>query len=153
MIHWLNTILVIVIAGNQISNEEIVKVSVPTVTVRAGDHSVITIAIEVTDGYHIQASNVGTESIIPTTLEIESDKEISLKSPNFPSTKKFILKGTDQTLDVYDGRFDITILFRTTKQIRKGLHRLDGKLNYQACDSVRCLFPRAAKFTAEVDVR
>jgi hypothetical protein len=153
MIKGLTIVMVIVSAGNRISSEDIVKVHAPGVTMRAGGSSTIDLSVEVMDGYHIQSNKADVESIIPTTLGIESDKEIFLRKQIFPKAKKFKLKGTDEVLDVYDGRFNVRISLGAGRKIRKGLHRLNGKMDYQACDSVRCLFPRVAEFTLEVEVR
>jgi hypothetical protein len=113
---------------------------------------VINIAIEIKNGYHIQANKV-KDQFIPTTLEIKGDKEIIIRNKVFPPAKKFKLEGTDQYLDVYDGKFEISIFFTTKKEIRKGLHRLYGQLNYQACDSMRCLFPKSIKFSLDIEFR
>lgn len=145
--------LVAVTSAKQTNPDVIVKVNAPKVTVEAGRHSVIQIVVEIKNGYHIQANKVSNESMIPTTLDISSDKSLIVKKQVFPSAKKFKLEGTEEYLDVYDGRFDISIFFNTSRQTKKGLHRLDGKLNYQACDSIRCLFPRAAGFSMEIEVR
>ena len=154
MIQWLTIFLVSSFTvSKQINADEIVKVNAPKVIVQAGKSSVINITVEVKNGYHIQANKVDNEFIIPTTLEIRGDKAIILKKQVFPSAKKFKLEGTDEYLDVYDGRFEISIFFRTQKEIQKGIRQLNGKLNYQACDSMRCLFPRVIEFSIDVEVR
>ena len=154
MMTWLAIFLVSSFsADKQINRDEIVKVHAAGVIVKAGKHSMINVAIEVKDGYHIQANKVDNEFIIPTMLEINEDKDIIVKKHVFPSAKKFKLEGTNEYLDVYDGRFEISIFFSTQKEIQKGLHRFDGKLNYQACDSRRCLSPRVVEFSIDVEVR
>ncbi|MEX2232423.1 MAG: hypothetical protein WD824_09700 [Cyclobacteriaceae bacterium] len=154
MTKWLTIFLVSSFtAGSQINADEIVKVNSPGVIVKAGNHSMINVAIEVKNGYHIQANKVDNEFIIPTTLEMSYGKDIIVKKQVFPSAKKFRLEGTNEYLDVYDGRFEIGIFFRTQKEIQKGIHRLDGKLNFQACDSIRCLSPRGIEFSMEIEVR
>ena len=134
------------------NTDEIVKVNTQKVIVRAGLDSVINIAIEIKNGYHIQANKVENQ-FIPTTLEIKGDRGIIIKDKVFPPAKKFKLEGTDQYLDVYDGIFEISILFTTKNKIPKGLHHLYGQLNYQACDSMRCLFPRSIEFSLDVEFR
>ena len=141
-----------IMALGQVS-EELVKVNVPNVTVQAGKQSVISVSVEVKSGYHIQANAVKDEFIIPTTLEINGGKEFIIQKQIFPPAKKFKLEGADQYLDVYDGRFEIQTFFIAQKKTQKNVHHLNGKLNYQACDSVRCLFPRTIEFSIEVDVR
>ena len=134
-------------------NEDLVKVNVPKVIVQAGKGSVISISVEVKNGYHIQAHEVTDEFIKPTTLEVDGGKEFIIEKQVFPPAKKFKLEGTDQYLDVYDGRFEIQTFFIARKKIQKNVMHLNGKLNYQACDSVRCLFPRTIEFSIDVEVR
>lgn len=150
MIKWLAIFLVSSLTAS--NTDEIVKVNTQKVIVKAGSDSVINIAIEIKNGYHIQA-NKPESQFIPTTLEIKADREIIIKDKVFPPAKKFKLIGTDEYLDVYDGIFEITILFTTKREMRKGLHHLYGQLNYQACDSMRCLFPRSVEFSLEVEFR
>jgi hypothetical protein len=144
---------IFLISGLTLSHaDEIVKASAQKMIVSPGDDSVINIVVEVKDGYHIQANKVINE-FIPTALEIKGDHEIILKNQVFPQAKKFKLEGTEEYLDVYDGRFEINIFFRTQKEIKKGIHQLKGILSYQACNSIRCLFPRSTEFAIEIEVR
>jgi predicted metal-dependent peptidase len=132
--------------------DEIVKARAQKKIISAGDDAMINIVVEVMEGYHIQANKVSNE-FIPTTLEIKGDHEIILKSQVFPQAKKFKLEGTEEYLDVYDGRFEINIFFKTQKEIKKGIHQLNGILSYQACNAIRCLFPRSTEFAIEIEVR
>ena len=154
MIRWLIIFLFnsIMTAGQV--KEDLVRVSVPKVMAQAGRQSVINISVEVKNGYHIQTHEVKQdEFIISTTLEIDGGKEFIINNHVFPTAKKFTLEGTDQYLDVYDGKFEVQTYFTTGKKIHKNIHHLNGKLNYQACDSLRCLFPRTVEFSIDVDVR
>lgn len=139
--------------GWSTSDVEIVKVTAPKIKTEAGQQSVINVSVDVTNGYHIQAHKVKNEFMVPTTLEIKGNDSFALKKQVFPSTKKFKLEGTDEYLDVYDGRFEIQTFLITQKQTQKGFYTLIGKLKYQACDSMRCLFPRTVDFSIEVEVQ
>jgi len=153
MIRWFIIFLFnSVIAFGQVT-DELVKVNVPDVSVQVGEQSVISVSVEVKDRYHIQANAIKEEFIIPTTLEINGGEEFIIKNQVFPSAKQFKLEGTDLYLDVFDGRFEIQTFFITQKNTQTKVHHVDGKLNYQACDSVRCLFPRTIEFSIYVDVR
>ena len=132
--------------------DEIVNARAQKMIVSKGADSVIHIVVEVKKGYHIQANKVSNE-FIPTTLEIKGDHGIILNDQVFPQAKKFKLEGTEEYLDVYDGKFAINIFFKTQREIKTGIYELDGKLNYQACDSIRCLFPRSTEFAIEIEVR
>lgn len=140
-------------ADAQINSDQIVKVESTKVTVKTGSGARVDIPVDVKSGYHIQASNVKDEYLIPTTLELTQQDGILASEIIFPQTKQFKLEGTDEFLDVFDGRFEIKVALKTEKGTKKGLYTLNGKLKYQACDSVRCLFPRTVEFLINVDVR
>ena len=49
--------------------------------------------IEIKKGYHIQANKVNDELLVPTTIEINEDKNITTGRQEFPPSKKFKLEG------------------------------------------------------------
>src|SRR5690349_8953829 len=140
-------------AIGQLKPDEIVKVSTPAAVTQPGKSSTFRILVDVKNGYHIQAHDVKDEYIVPTTLQIEAGKDFMISPAIFPSTKKFKLEGTDNYLDVYDGRFEISVPFLTKDKISKDLYELSGTIKYQACDSVRCRFPKSIQFSIRVDVK
>ena len=146
-------VLASLLANGQLKPDEIVKVNNAAASAQAGQGSSFKIFIEVKIGYHIQANQVTDEYIIPTTLQIEPVKGFTLGQTVFPSSRKFKLVGTDNQLDVYDGEFEINVPFQTTSTIKKGRFLMKGKINYQACDSVRCLFPRTISFSIPIDIK
>jgi len=127
-------------------SEPIVKISVPDATGYAGKSSRIILDVEVKEGYHIQANKVKDEFLVPTTVDVATDKNIELGKPSFPVTKEFKLEGTNDFLDVYDGNFQITIPFKTQRGVKKGKYNLQARLRYQACDFKSCLFPKTIEF-------
>ena len=141
------------ILSKNVYPDNIAAVVVPKVIVQAGKHSTMLVSIEVKSGYHIQAHEVDDEFIIPTSLEIIGNNDFVIQKQIFPPSKRFKLAGTDNYLEVYDGRFEVQIFFTTNKKIQKEIHHLKGKLSYQACDSLRCFSPKIVEFLIEVDVR
>jgi hypothetical protein len=133
-------------------DHDIVRVNVPLVYARSGVPSFITIEVEIKDGFHIQANEVRDEFIMPTSVEIKPHQDFIINKLEYPKEKKFQLKGSDKFLDVYDGRIQIRTLFSTRKEIKKGQNQLRGKLNYQACDSLQCFFPRTVDFAMNVEI-
>lgn len=150
MIDWLFIRLAFVIAG--ISPPEIVTISVSETTIYAGRSNKVEISVNVEDGYHIQANKVNDESLIPTTLEIKANEFITIHMQEFPPSKKFRLEGSDSSLLVFDGKFQIKLFVNPGKNVPKGKYVLTAKLRYQACDSSRCFFPRSIDFSIPVEV-
>jgi thioredoxin:protein disulfide reductase len=153
MIRWIIIFYTISLRlHGQVTPDEVVKVNFGELNVRTGEISKINIFIEVKEGYHIQAHEVKDEFIVPTTLEIDECEEFTIKKLIFPRPVKFKLEGTEKYLDVYNGRFEIKTFLKIQKQIQKGHYNLNGKVNYQACDSVRCHFPRSVNFSVIIRI-
>jgi hypothetical protein len=151
--HWAFIFLLHLLpCTEQASSDSIIKITVPEVVAHAGKSAVIYVYVVVKEGYHIQANKVNDEFIIPTTLDINADKIIIAGKQVFPKGKKFKLEGTSDYLFVYDGKFKITIPFKTMEKIQKGKYTLDAKLHYQACDNKTCLFPKTIDFFIAVKV-
>ena len=153
--YWLTVLFLLITATASVpgNSDEIVMVTSRPVYVKANSQGNIFLDVEVKNGFHIQAHKVTDEFLVPTTLEIKQNNEFVIKEPIFPPSKRFRLQGTDSYLEVYDGRFEILSAFAAKKTVQKGIHRLDGTLRYQACDSVRCLFPRSVEFVVDITVK
>ena len=141
------------LAGFHPPSPVIVTVNVTESIVYAGTSTMIPLWVEVKKGYHIQANRVNDQSLIPTTLEINDDKNITISKQEFPASKEFKLEGTDTFLSVYDGKFLIKLFISPVAKAPTGKCNLGAKLRYQACDSKSCLFPKVIDFLIPVEVK
>ncbi len=148
LIIWLTQVL----TGDKVP-PDIVDIRVPEAIVYAGKRSFIHMEVKVKEGYHIQANKTNDEFIIPTTLEIKTPEGIRVEKTVFPPANKFQLEGTTTFLDVYDGVFKISIIVKTSKDIPRQKHVLQAKLNYQACDTRKCLMPKTIPFSITIEVK
>lgn len=153
MMLWSALLLLLCYSPGILGSDEIVQASAAKVTTRAGEVTTINIAVSVKNGYHIQANKVNDEFIIPTTVELTPTTEIKIKKIVFPSSKKFKLEGVDDYLEVYDGNFEIAVKLKTAHAVQRGTHQLEGRLKYQACDSVRCFSPKDVRFLVELYIQ
>ncbi|MBI1767359.1 MAG: hypothetical protein HYR67_03165 [Bacteroidetes bacterium] len=136
--------------ANMFQTPAIVTVNVNESIVYVNVSSVIEVAVNVREGYHIQANKVSDESLMPTTLEVNNTEFITINKIEFPPSKKFKLEGTDNFLEVYDEKFLIKLFH--TPGAKTGNYILRAKLKYQACDSKSCLFPRVINFSIPVEI-
>jgi hypothetical protein len=153
MAHWYFIFLLHFLpCKEQTSSDSIIKITVPEVIIHVGKSAVINVYVVVKEGYHIQANKVNDEFIIPTTLDIDTDRMMVMGKQVFPSGKKLKLEGTRDYLFVYDGKFKITMPLKAKEKIKKGKYMLDAKLRYQACDDKICFFPKAIDFSITVKI-
>ncbi|MEB2779579.1 protein-disulfide reductase DsbD family protein [Algoriphagus sp. C2-6-M1] len=150
MIRWL--LIFIISLEAQAQGVTPVKANAPQAFGHSDIPLEVRVEVEVMWGYHIQANRVKDESLVPTTLTWREENGWEVRENIFPPAKKFKLQGSDLPLEVYDGKFDINTVFVPSSTLRKGSHRLFGKLQYQACDSIKCLFPRSVEFFAVVEL-
>jgi len=132
---------------------DIVTVHVSESIVYAGESNRVEIGVNVKEGYHIQANSVNDESLIPTSLEIETNEFLTISKKEFPLSKQFKLEGTDSFLNVYDGKFLVKLFLDPDKNAKEGKYVLAARLHYQACDSKSCLFPRTVDFSIPIEVK
>ncbi len=123
-----------------------------SVDIEIGNKKVIELPFQVLYGYHIQADTVNDNNLIRAVLTFEQIEGIYIGTPAFPNFKKFQLNGTSEELLVFDGELIVSVPISVHQSTKKGSYSLPGDLYYQACDSIRCLFPRRIKFQVVVNV-
>jgi len=133
--------------------QNLVTVVVPESTLQEGKESKLVIQVEVKEGYHIQANTVDDESLIPTSLEVVAKENRMTLRKQFPESKAFRLEGTDTFLEVFDGKFEVHLFMTPHGRWKPGKYQLVGRMQYQACDSRTCFFPRVLEFTIPVEIR
>jgi hypothetical protein len=133
-------------------NTDIVTVQVQKLVMKPGKTYQLRVEVVVKDGFHIQANRIRDESLIPSTLIVDTAGGITPGKIKFPASKKFRLEGTDSFLDVYDGYIEILVLVKTDKKIRQGSYSIHAVFSYQACDAKRCYFPKSLEFIIPAEV-
>jgi hypothetical protein len=135
------------------TQKELVQVRAAGITIQKGKSDYISVEVMVKDGYHIQANKVNDESLIPVSLKIFPAEQFVIGPPEFPPYTLFRLEGTDNELNVFDGKFEIKVPVKAKSDIAAQTLTLKAALYYQACDHKSCLFPRTINFEIAVLVK
>lgn len=131
---------------------DMVTLEVPQeVRIPVGESVEVGIDIIIKEKLHLQANPVNDEFLIPTTVKLKPGKDIISGIPVYPPGNSFILKGTSDTLSVYDGRLSIRFPVQIRPAVKPGKYLLEGELYYQACDSLKCFAPRSISFTISIE--
>ena len=119
--------------------------------VRPGDKFKLAIAIEVGDGYHINAHHPSLDFLIPTTAKFEPPPGINIAEEKYPAPKhrKFEF-APDTELAVHEGTLFITSEADAGKLIQKGAAMIRAVVTVQACNDSQCLAP--ADLTVEIPI-
>jgi hypothetical protein len=115
---------------------------VPAAGVRVGTQGLARIAVRVKPGYHVQANPVLDPALVPISITMEHVAGVEFGTPRYPPASRLRLQGADFDLVVLGGTFTIGVPLRVSSDVGPGTRTLRGALRYQACDKVRCLFPR-----------
>jgi DsbC/DsbD-like thiol-disulfide interchange protein len=151
----LRSILVAALTGSALTaaEEALVTVRPPEeLKLKSGQAGEAAIEIVVQKGFHVQANPAANEFLIPLTLAVEATEELAVGSPRYPRASRYRLKGTDEDLLVYDGVITLPVAIRSSASTAAGVHTLQGKVRYQACDDRSCRPPVTTPFELKVRV-
>lgn len=136
--------------GQPIMQKDLVQIQAVETILKKGTKDTINVEITVKDGYHIQANKVNDESLIPATLSVTPTLEFAVDVPVFPPHKLFRLEGTEDILNVFDGKFLIKLPVTVLRKTASGKYIIKAVFHYQACNHKTCFFPRIIHFEMNV---
>ncbi len=119
---------------------------------RVGSTTQAAVVAQIAPGYHVNDHEPTLDYLIPTELELEPSKRVSVAKVVYPKgqLKKFAF--SDIQLSVYEGTLEVGALLKIARTTQPGTYTLKGKLAYQACNDHACLPPRSVPLTLPVKV-
>ncbi|MFY9608395.1 MAG: cytochrome c biogenesis protein CcdA [Blastocatellia bacterium] len=120
--------------------------------VRAGEKFKIAVAIEIGDGYHINAHKPTLDFLHATTVQFEAPPGVRIGEPRYPAPKlsKFQF-APDQELAVHEGTIFVTAQAEADKSIKPGDAIIHALVTVQACNDNLCMAP--ADLTFEIPIK
>jgi thiol:disulfide interchange protein DsbD len=115
-------------------------------TFRPGERAIVTIYLNIKNGYHANANPASAKYLVPVTVTVSGDG-VSVAKPVYPkgTPKKFSF--SDQVLSVYEGQVAIKVAVRASAKAKTGGYHLNVKVRYQACTDRSCLIPQTILFS------
>ncbi len=118
-----------------------------------GQRKNLEVNITILEGYHIQADQVEDQNLIPTSVTtVEVPNNFVVYSPVFPQPEPFKLRDAQDSIMVFKQILRIYIPVEVKNEAKIGQHKIAMNLHYQACDNVKCYFPRDLPFMINVVV-
>jgi thiol:disulfide interchange protein DsbD len=109
---------------------------------RPGDKLKVVIAVEVGEGYHINAHRPSLEYLIPTTVAFGGPAGITFGDEKYPAPKHERFEFAPETdLAVHEGTMFITAEMRSDRTIKPGPATIRALVTVQACNNSQCLAP------------
>ena len=120
--------------------------------IRPGDRFKIAIAVEVGEGYHVNAHRPTLDYLIPTTLALGAPTGITFADEKYPTPKhrKFEF-APDTELAVHEGTIFITADAQADNAITPGAGNIKAMVTVQACNDSQCLAP--ADLAVEIPIK
>jgi DsbC/DsbD-like thiol-disulfide interchange protein len=136
-----------------IRSVDVVKATPQPVTLAAGESGDAVVALQITNGYHVNANPPTFPYLKPTELVITPADGISVEFMRYPDalTKKFAF--AEKPLAVYEGATALTAKLKADKSAKSGPHNLSAKLRVQACDEQVCYAPGELDITVPVNIK
>lgn len=101
---------------------------------------------EIAPGYHIQDHENVSDNLIPTEIRIAKPQGISVEHINFKIRSYESLQLGNETHRVISGSFIIEVEYKKDNSTI-----LEATLLYQACDDIKCFFPRELSFVVPLE--
>jgi thiol:disulfide interchange protein DsbD len=110
--------------------------------VRPGDKFKIAIAVEVGEGYHINAHRPTLDYLIPTSVAFGAPAGISFADEKYPAPNHRRFEFAPETeLAVHEGTLYITTEAQSDNAIKPGTATIRALVTVQACNDSQCLAP------------
>lgn len=120
--------------------------------VRPGDKFKIAIAVEVGEGYHINAHRPTLDFLIPTSVAFGAPAGISFAGEKYPAPKHRKFEFEPKTeLAVHEGTLFITADAQADGTTKPGTNTIRALVTVQACNDSQCLAP--SDLTVEIPIK
>jgi len=129
-----------------------VRATGPAGSLQPGQAAVLTVEVKISPPYHINSDRPLQDYLIPTTLELGPQQSLTFGEPIFPPAPVKKLPVADSPMAVYEGTVKIAVEIMPAAGLSVKAVKIDGKVNYQACNDRYCLPPAAQAFSLTIPV-
>ena len=113
-----------------------------TAQVAAGSQVHAALQVTLPDGFHTNSNKPRDASLIPLTLRFDAlPPGVAATELVFPEATDLKQRGADELLRVFDGTFEIGVVFSVASSVGAGPMTIPAVLRYQACNEVACFLP------------
>lgn len=106
----------------------------------------VTLPFTVAEGYHIQDASNTLDDVLPTKISFEDDANYQIRSYDYSQVDYDTVVLDKVSHKVMSNLLEVTVTIDLKESASTGQTTLKGELFYQACDHMRCFFPRTLAF-------
>ncbi len=129
----------------------VIVANVEPLTLAAGGSAVVSLPIEVAEGFHVQANPAGNPFLVPLEVTVESNDVVVATNVAYPPGKPFLM--VDDENPTYSGKLRIALTLTAATNAAPNRLVVRGNIRYQACTSNHCLFPANQPFELDVTIK
>ncbi|WP_372639274.1 protein-disulfide reductase DsbD domain-containing protein, partial [Fodinibius sp.] len=118
-----------------------IEVSSGQDSVQAGSELKFAIAMNIDEGWHLNAHNPPLDYLIGVELDMSTSDQAIVSDIQYPTPLQKKFNFAEEILDVYEGTSHVVLKAKTGSNLEPGTYRLDGTLTIQACSDEVCLPP------------
>ena len=109
--------------------------------------AIIYLKATIKSGWHIYSQNVKPGGPIPTSFTFANSKDyVKVGATAEPKA----MSKYEKVFDMNVGYFKDQVIFQQKVKLLKPTATIKGKLEFMACDAIRCLPPEEVEFTVQV---
>ncbi len=112
----------------------------------------LAVAIEISDGWHVNSHKPLDSFLIPTTLSFDDTTIFSVEEVVYPTHVELKFPFSEDMMAVYEKKFIIGVHLRCKPETLPGKYILKGALSYQACNNTQCSAPKTEAVEIEIPV-
>ncbi len=101
----------------------------------------IAVVLDINYPWHINANQLKSEYLIPTTITTTPPEGIEIRKIFYPKAVEKHLSFSDEPLALYEGEVVLGILIAVASDFPPGESRINATVTYQACDNEKCIAP------------
>lgn len=115
------------------------------------EYVTVTLPFEILESYHIQTEKIENNNFIPTEIHFEDPEGFKILNYQFSKVNRENLVLDELKCEVLGGILEVTVELEKKSSSSKALD-LKGYLYYQACDDMRCFYPRSLNFSVKKSI-
>ncbi|HEV7860195.1 MAG TPA: protein-disulfide reductase DsbD domain-containing protein [Pyrinomonadaceae bacterium] len=139
--------------SGKISSTDVVKASAAPLEMAAGGAAMVSVKIEVKEGYHINANPPTFPYLKATEVSVEAGEGLTASQPSYPPSVTRTFAFAEKPLAVYEGATEIKLPLKAAATAAKGARTLPLRLRVQACDEKACYPPGTLNIPVGVTIK
>lgn len=113
---------------------------------REGSVVKVTLPFTISEGYHIQDAYNTLDDVLPTKVSFEDKANYQVREYTYSQVDYDTVVLDKLSHKVMSNLLKVTVTIDLKEGVSIGQTTLKGELFYQACDHMRCFFPRTLEF-------